>query len=1220
MVRSQLGKSTFREIRSSLGRFMAILAIIGLGVGFFAGLKIAKQAMVTTVDDYLEEHEFYDYRLLSTLGFEQESVEYLSSLDGVSAVEGSLSFDVIYQLEPAAEAAYEGYIAKQGVVKTHSLTEELNTVKLTAGRMPEHEYECVADSNLFGEGDLGSVLVLAKENKEDTLEHFSFDRYTIVGIVQSPLYLQYERGNTSLGDGRLDGFVYLPRKGFSEEYFTEIYIALQGNYELYSDEYRDLIDGSESAWEAYGDTAADLRYQSVLADAWEEINDARKELEDKRAEGEEELADAAATLADAEKELADGAQALEDARKELEDGKKTLRKKQTELNDAKQTVAEKEAELADGERELQEGIDSWNSGKDSLQSARNQLDDQKSELAAQKASLEEGLAGLKQLDDGIAATEAGIVQVDAWLAQAESGLLELEGMIDQICAEIETVDNQIAALVGEGGQPGENPPDEGRSEGGTPEGVPSEDDYSDLEELIAKRKMLQARKEYLDEQVLVANAQKVELVAARADLIQQKKSLQAQLVQLEPMRSELEAGAQLIAQYEAQIALAEDQIASGERELADAWETIESSRREIEDGRKALEDARAEIADGQKALADARRELADAEDTLAEKEAEFADAQVEYEDGLKEYQDAQKEFDEKIADAEAELADAEAELADLEAPSTYLLGRDTNVGYVCFENDSGIVEGIANIFPVFFILVAALVCVTTMNRMVEEQRTQIGVLKALGYSEAAVMSKYMVYSGTASVIGCAAGFLLGTWGFPKVIWAAYGIMYNAEDILYVFNWKLAAFSVAVSLLCSIGTTWLSCRVELSQVAAQLMRPKSPKAGKRVFLERIPILWNRLSFLRKVSLRNIFRYKKRLFMMILGISGCTALLVTGFGIKDSIAGVADRQFKEIQTYDLGLSLRDPVDASMLAELEKFNDTGVNFFLCVMEKNLDLVTKAGIKSVIVVVGDPEKVPEFVNLHTQEGLNISYPEKDEGVISDKLAEEYDVEVGDVVTLRDENMQEITITVTAVQKNYIYNYVYISEETWKNQMREMPEQKTVYVNVDPAIDVHEMAAALMQLDNVSNVTVNLDTMERIGSMMASLDIIVVTVILCAAGLAFIVLYNLTNINITERIREIATIKVLGFYKKETASYVFRENLLLSAMGMALGLVLGKFLHSFVMNEIQVDMISFDVYVRSVSYVYSGVLTIGFAWLVGKVMGGKLERISMTESLKSVD
>lgn len=1120
MVRSQLNKSTFREIRSSLGRFMAILAIIGLGVGFFAGLKIARQAMVATVGDYLEQHTFYDYRILSTMGFEQESVDYLAGLESAAAVEGSLSFDVIYRLEPAEESSEEDYVSRQGVIKTHSLTQELNTVKLIAGRMPEQEGECVADSNLFGEGDLGSVLVFTDENDEDTLEHFTFGEYTIVGIVQSPLYLQYERGNTSLGSGRLDGFVYLLRDGFAEDYYTEIYVALQGDHELYSDGYKDLIDASEKTWETYGEDAADLRYQSILSDAWEEIDDARRELEEKRAEGEEELADAAATLADAERELADGEQALADAREELEDGQRTLNREQNKLADAKRTVAEKEAELADGERELQEGIDSWNSAKSSLDSASWQLNSQRSALAAQKQELS---AGRKILEQTFG---SDLNEALSELVRQLEGLQGIEGMEEQIHA---------------------------------------------LEESI-----------YRINTVLQGEAQ--------------------------------------IAGYESQLAAAETQIASGQRELAQSWAEIESARQEIEEGRQALEDARAEIADGEKALADARRELADAEVTLAEKEAEFADAQVEYEDGLKEYQDALDEFDEKIADAESKLADAEDELADLEAPDTYLLGRDTNVGYVCFENDSGIVEGIANIFPVFFILVAALVCITTMNRMVEEQRTQIGMLKALGYSEAAVMSKYMVYSGLASVIGCVAGFLLGTWGFPKVIWAAYGIMYEAEDILYVFDWKLAVISIAVSLLCSIGTTWLSCRVELSQVAAQLMRPKAPKAGKRVFLERIPLLWNRLSFLRKVSFRNIFRYKKRLFMMILGISGCTALLVTGFGIKDSIAGIGSKQFEEIQTFDLGVSLRDPADGSMETELDGFRDRGISSLLCVMEKNMDFVTENGIKSVIVVVGDPERIPEFVDLHTEEGMSISYPGKDEGVISDKLAAEYGVGAGDVIILRDENMREISLTVTAIQKNYIYNYVYISEDTWENQMGERPERKTVYINSDPATDVHEMAAALMQLDNVSNVTVNRDTMERIGNMMASLDIIVVTVILCAAGLAFIVLYNLTNINITERIREIATIKVLGFYKKETESYVFRENLLLSAMGMALGLVLGNFLHSFVMNEIQVDMISFDVYVRPVSYVYSAVLTIGFAWLVGKVMGGKLEKISMTESLKSVD
>ena len=1158
MVKSQLTKSTFREIRSSLGRFMAILAIIGLGVGFFAGLKVAKGAMTATMEGYLWEHKFYDYRLLSTLGFDQESVDYVSSMEGVRAAEGGLSFDVLYYMTTVSDSETDASgdvrenTGAQGAVKTYSLPEKLNTVKILAGRMPEAENECVADANMLDESSIGRVLVLAEENEEDTLEHFTGKEYTVVGLVQSPLYIQYERGNTSLGTGRLAGFVYLLPQGYTEDYFTEIYVKFDNDYGLYSDEYVSFIEGVEEAWEEYVEQAAGLRYDSILADANEELADAKKEFEEKKAEGEEELADAAATLADAKQKLEDGRRALQDARQELEDAKETLQQKEKDLSDAKITLAQKEQELADGQRELQEGLDTWEQNKGQVEDGERELDkqwealnSQKADLARTKADLEAGWAIHKPLVD----IEHEIDDLkelkktsSSWNQAQEEQLNKLESRQEQMAADIN-------ALVASGQLP--------------------------------------------DRNIILAGL--------------------AQVAQSEAV----------IAGYESQLSDAEWQIADANRQLAEAWQEIEDARQEIEDGRQAIEDAKKEITDGEKAISDAQKELLDAEETLAEKEAELIDAQAEYEDGMQEYLDAQAEFEEKIADAQAEIDDAQAEIDDLELPDTYLLGRDTNVGYVCFENDSSIVEGIANIFPVFFILVAVLVCVTTMNRMVEEQRTQIGVLKAIGYSESAIMSKYMIYSGLASVVGCIVGFFLGTWAFPNVIWAAYGIMYRATDLVYVFDLRIGIFCLVVAIACSLGTTWFSCRVELSQVAAQLMRPKAPKAGKRVLLERVPFIWNHLSFLRKVSMRNIFRYKKRLFMMVIGISGCTALLVTGFGIKDSIADIATRQFEEIQIFDLAVALQDPADESTYKALEQMGSFGVADYLCIMEKNMDLVTDEGIKSIYLIAGEPERMPEFLNLHTQAGEPIPYPGTGEGVISNKLAEEYHISVGDIITLRDDGMREITLTVTAIQKNYIYNYVHISESTWEDQMKEVPQRKTVYVNVfhdEASPDEHEVAAKLMELDNVSNVTVNLDTMERVGSMMASLNIIVVAVIISAAGLAFIVLYNLTNINITERIREIATIKVLGFYKKETESYVFRENLILSVLGMGVGLALGKWLHAYVMNEIRIDMISFEVYVKPVSYLYSALLTIGFAWFVGKAMGGKLDRISMTESLKSVD
>lgn len=1141
--KSSLRKTAFREIKSSFGRFMAIFGIIAMGVGFFAGLKVTKEAMLATVKEYLDKHGFYDFRLISTLGFEEEDVKSLSEAGDAAAVEGSVSFDIIYRLEDGS----------QGVVKAYSVTEELNTLKLLSGRMPQSGDECLVDSAMAGEISVGGNIYLSEDNEDEDLEHFSHRAYHVTGVVQSPLYLQYERGNTSLGTGRLDGFVYLPSDGFDVDYYTEIYVRFGEDFDLYSEEYSAFTEEKEVLWENLTERAADRRYQDIRQEADEKLADARRELEEKKAEGEAELADAAKELADAAKELADaekeladagkkildGEQALADAKEELAKGQSTLEEKTQELADARVLLEEKEALLADARRTIAD--------------AEALLEDGDAELAEGRAELESRsetvLQARQELEAGIQALEAQALQLsgqkEGLLAAAAAGLLSPEA-----------------------------------------------------------------------------------LEAGLAQIAQGEQVIEEQRVALDVAEAELVAG-------EAQLGDGWAKIQDGERELAAGWAELAQAKEELSDGERAIAEGREELLDGEQAIRDAQKDMEEAEETLAEKEAELLDGKQEYEDGKQkyedgkqkyaegkqEYQDGLKEFEEKIGDAEKELAVAEEELLELKEPDTYVLGRETNMGYACFENDSNIIEGIANIFPLFFFLVAALVCITTMNRMVEEQRTQIGVMKALGYGEAAVMSKFMLYSGLAALTGCVTGFCVGTWGFPKVIWFCYGMMYRADPIFYVFDWKLAAISLLVSLFCSIGTTWLSCRVELAEAAAMLMRPKAPKAGKRVFLERIPFVWKRLGFLRKVSIRNIFRYKKRLFMMVVGISGCTALLVTGFGIKDSIADVAFRQFHEIQIYDVGVSFKDSVDDALREKLENLRAFGMEDFTCVMEKNMDFVAQDGVKSIYLVAGTAEETPMFINLHTQDGERIAYPEQGEAVISDKLAKLYNVRAGDTITLRDDEMHSYSAVVSAVYENYIYNYVHISEDTWREWTQEEPERKTAYLNLAEGADsAHGISAELMKLEETANVTVNADTMDRIGNMMASLNIIVVVVICCAAGLAFIVLYNLTNINITERIREIATIKVLGFHKKETAAYVFRENFLLTALGMIAGLFLGRFLHRFVMNEIQVDLMNFDIYIKPLSYCYSAVLTMAFAWFVNKVMGGKLENISMTESLKSVD
>ena len=1000
-MKSMMKKTTLREIRESLGRYLAIMAIVALGVGLFAGLKITKTVMVGSADAFWQAQQLYDYRLVSTLGFEEEDVQALAQKADVRAVQGAMEADVLYTDEQGNDK----------VLKAHSILENINMLETVAGRLPESDTECVVDDHLYGEEVIGSKIVLSGDNDQDDLDSFRYTEYTIVGTVRSPLYVQFERGTTSLGNGSVSGFVYLLPEGFATDYYTDIYVKFEEDAQVYSDEYDAYMDEREAQWETYCEEQGERRYQSIMTEAEEELADAEQELADEKAEAEVELADAKQELTDAEKEIADG-------EKKLEDGEQ-------ELADNKEVIAQKERELAD---------------------ARAALEAQEAELASQ----EEALAGMMQ---GQAA-----------------------GMQYQMPADM--------------------------------------------------------------------------------------------------ARQQLEAGKAQIEEGEAELRKARGQI-------RDAGEEIEESRQE---------------------LADARQEV---------------------EDGWQEYNDAKAEFDEKIVDAEQKLADARADIADIEKPDTYVLGRETNTGYVCFESDSSIVEGIANVFPVFFFLVAALVCMTTMNRMVEEQRTQIGVLKALGYGEARIMGKYLFYSGSAAFTGCVAGYLAGIRLFPLVIWQAYGVMYRFGGIVYAFDWATAVLCLAVSLLCSMGTTWASCRHELREVAAELMRPKSPKAGKRIFLEWIPFIWNRMKFLHKVSVRNIIRYKRRFLMMVIGISGCTALLLTGFAIRDSVTTVADRQFEEIQTYAVGVTLKDGVtkeDLSLLEELDQIvADNGGDYGLAV-ETSMDLETADGIKSVkLIAAAEPESFGAYFDLHTPAGEPIAYPQAGEVVICNKLSERYRIRAGDTITLFNEDREELQAVVSGVCENYIYNYVYVNEETYRKATGETGYQ-SVYVNLPAEADVYGVGASLMKAEHVTAVAVNRDMLLRVSRMMTSMNYIVFVIIACAGALAFIVLYNLNNINITERIREIATIKVLGFYKKETATYVFRENTVLTGIGCAVGLVLGRLLHIYVMHEVDIDMMSFDVHVEPVSYLLSILLTFVFTWLINRIMSGKLDKINMAESLKSVD
>ena len=1165
-MKSMMNRSALREIKQSMGRYLAILAIVALGVGFFAGLKATTPAMLKTAENYWNEKQLYDFRLICTLGFGEEEIAELAKRPDVRAVQGAYSFDIICQNSSDTNAQ---------VMKAHSITEGVNELELLEGRMPKAANECVVDSTMFSHKYIGKKIKFSPLNEEGDLANFAYGEYKIVGIVNSPYYSQFERGNTSLGDGTVSGFFYLLPEGFQAEAYTEVYVKLNEDFPLYSEEYNDYIAGKQAEWELCMEDIGSLRYENVLAEANQKLEDAKKELAEGKAEGEQKLKDAKAELDQAALDIEEGKMQIEDAKTDITEGLQTLAEEEKKLDDGSREIAGNQKLILDKEAEAEAGMETWQAKQAELEAALAEIEKNEDLLEAQEAQLLEA--------------ETQLVEKEAELMTAEEQLATLEGTLPDLIAKIEEYEAKLAEL-------------EWMEQLGV---LPEEWE----EMLVETRKTLAALKTAL------ANSY-AEIETNRAALEEGKVQLQAAKNQLADGRKQLEAGKQ-------QIADAKKQIENGKLALEEAWTTMMDGKKEIRSGKLELTKGRNEIEKGRDALEEARAELEEGLAEITEKELELAEGEQEYLEGLAEYEEGLAEFEAEIADAEAEIAKAEEDLAKLERPKQYVLGRDTNVGYVCFESDSNIVNRISDVFPVFFFLVAALVCMTTMSRMIEEQRTQIGTLKALGYSRSAIMGKYIFYSGSAAVTGCVGGFVMGILLFPYIIWVCYGMMYRMGEFYFVFDWRMAVFSLIVALLCSAGVTWYCCRKELNEVAAQLMRPKTPKAGKRIFLERIPFIWKRLKFLQKVSVRNVFRYKKRFLMMVLGISGCTALIIAGFGINDSVSNVVTHQYEEITVYDMSVTLQDAYVDELDQIINRTVKDKIVSYNVVLEENVDLQLEKGVKSIsLVVPKDTESMSAYVDLHTLDGEDIPYPKKGEAVISHRLNQDYGYQVGDVIEIQDSEFRSIRVTVSGIMQNFVGNYVYIHPDTYTEQIGREAAYKTLYVNLvdSPFVDTHEVSATFMKLDEVTAVALSSDTMARFDNMMASIDYIVLLVILCAAALAFIVIYNLTNINITERVREIATIKVLGFYKNETAAYVFRENILLTVVGSAVGIGLGKLLHWFIMQVLHVDLVTFDVRITVLSYIYSVLLTFLFAMCVNLMLTGKLEKISMTESLKSVD
>jgi putative ABC transport system permease protein len=1104
---SAFGKDVLRSITNNLGRFIALLTIVGLGVGFYAGLRMTAPDMKASADQYYDSASTMDIRVASTMGLSASDIDAIAQVDGVKSVMPAYEADAIatlngkqhtFRIHSLPEAAtgeasrtsgddsadrdttYTGDVSQASAKGSY-----LNQLQLVEGRLPEKAGECVisADVVLETTPQIGDTVAI-DSGTGDLDSTFATRTLTIVGTVHAPYYVESASlGTSTLGSGVVQEYLYVSESTFAADYpITEAFVTVTGACDLdsSSDAYQARIDEVTANINAIADAREEERQASLKAAAQKKVDDARAEYETAKADAESQLADALSQLESAQSQISSSESSLSSAQREYSSGVAELEQKRSQVEIS---FAEAEAQLSENQSEV-------DSGKLALEAAE-------SEYAA-------GIAAWKQ-------------------AKSE----------------------------------------------------------------------FDAKKQAYKQSGIQDPATEATLAAGKQQLREAKTTLDASAAQLEQQKSKLDAA-------QARIDSAREQLSA----------TRESTNAQLEAAQQKLDSAERQLAIGY---------------------VQLADGESSYEQGMASYESSRAEVDGKFASTEQELADAQEEVDSIEHPDWLVMDRTKNVGLVSFTSDADRVDHIAQVFPFMFFLVAALVALTTMTRMVDEERVLIGTYKALGYSRGRIAGKYLGYAIIASGLGSVLGILLLGKTLPIIIMYAYAIIYYVPTGMLSFDPLIVALSAGLGVGITVAATAAAAMAQLRECPASLMQPRAPKAGKRILLERVPAIWGRLSFSRKVTARNIFRYKKRFLMTLVGIAGCAALMLTGWGLRDSINDIIDTQYGELIHYNASVTFADDASAddkdAVRAVVE--DDSLVTASTIVDYRTMMLVDSEGSEHRIGLVS-PSDSSEFASVWTlRDRLSHenAFFDDDSVVVTEKLATQLNVGVGDRITVAAQDLMgnaesdHRELVVTAIVENYLYDYVFVGKSAYESAFGEAPEFATWYASIsdtDGARDMFDQRVSA--IEGVKTLAYNDETIKTYRSMLKSVDFIVVILVIAAALLAYIVLYNLTNINIEERVREIATLKVLGFLPKETYAYIFREILITVALGCLVGLALGVPLESFIISSAEVDQAMFGRVIHSASFFISFAMTFGFAFLVLFLMRGRLARIDMVESLKSIE
>ena len=1162
-------KDIWRSVAKGKKRFISIALIAALGVTMMCGLRASCEDLRYSADRFFDEQHLFDIRILSTLGLTDEDVEALERLDGVLTAEGGFS-----------ETVYTKVSDQQKSIEIRTLSEkEFNQPYILEGRLPVREDEIVITENYknqSGKG-LGDRILL-----DEKPEYLTSEEYTITGIVIDTMDINSSEGAMGFRSTTTSDYVgYVTPEAVDADFYTVVYLSLQDTEELlcYSDDYeqnvQQVVDEIESGIQSQREQA---RYNEVYDEAMEEWLDGEREMKEEFAKADQEIADAEKEIADGKLELADAREELENARKELADGRQKLADGEAELNLQEEQA---NAQFASARNEIQNGYDNIISGEQELEASYNTLVESQRQLEAGKAELEtrESEVG-KQFEEARQTLDAQEAQLEetyhTYEEQYHETVVSLQSQIDLI--------NEMLA---------------------------------DTEISEEQKGYLQETLEELQQQLATAEES---FAAVQQQIAEGKETIERQKAEIDAQETAVRG------QFDEEWA----KIKAGQKEIDSGWEqynegvrSMESGRAELEAGEASLnqqeESARSQIAAGRAELEAGKQELMDGERELADGEQKMADGEQELADGERELAENKKEYREEKAKAERELADAKEEINDIDMARWYVQDRSTLSGYANIESDADSIQAIGDIFPVLFLTVAILISLTTITRMVEEERGLIGTYKALGFTNREIRRKYMIYAAAACLIGGLLGDIGGYVILPAILFIIFRVMYVLPDYAYQFDLLYGLGGILLFEAGVLAAVVYTCRRTLSKMPARLMRPKSPKAGSRVLLERFTFIWKHLSFLNKVTARNLFRYKKRLLMTVFGIMGCTALLLCGFTIKNTISEMMPQQYQNIYRYDLMAVSGDDEFDNLKDTMER--DREIADYISARIETVEVFNDAGTKESIQIIAaaQGDTLDSYICLKNDEEQEY-HLEDGEIYITKNASRILSFSEGDIITLRNQELVEAEVTVDRIVENYLGNMIYMTEATYREVFGDYVVNGILANFSENCSDPSTYTDTLARREGILTAVSTQKMEAEFKPAFQLINMVVYVVLILAALLAFVVLFTLSNTNISERERELATIKVLGFYNREVHSYVDKETLILTGIGILCGMPAGLALGRYVMGILEFPSLEFYITLYPESYLIAGVITLVFALIVNMITDRTLDRINMVEALKSVE